>query len=71
MFASLKLMAGQFGLIIGTTLLLVYIVLLSVVTSATRGIFVAAWYRYATTGEVAPGYYRQNFTAARRPEDTW
>ncbi len=65
------LVGGEFGLIIGTTLLLIYIVLLSVVISAARGIFLAALYRYATTGEVAPGYYRQNFTTAWGPKGSW
>lgn len=60
------LLMGEFGLIIGSTLFLLQIVIVMVVTSATRGIFVAALYRYATTGEAAPGFYRQNFTGAFR-----
>ena len=60
------MLMGEFGLIIGSTLFLLQIVIVMVVTSATRGIFVAALYRYATTGEAAPGFYRQNFTGAFR-----
>lgn len=61
-----RLLMGEFGLIIGSTLFGLYIVSVMVVTSATRGIFIAALYRYATTGEAASGFYRQNFTGAFR-----
>ena len=59
---------GQAGLIIGIGWFVVYILLISVVNSATHGIFAAALYRYATTGEVAPGFSSHNFTSAWRPE---
>jgi hypothetical protein len=62
------LLGDQAGLIIGTGWFVVYILLISVVNSATHGIFVAALYRYATTGDVAPGFYSHNFTAAWRPK---
>lgn len=64
-------LTGSPGLIVGVILLVLYIVLLSVVTSATRGIFVAALYRYATSGEIAPGFRKHDFTMAWRPKDTW
>lgn len=60
------LLGGQAGLIIGTGWFIVYALLVSVVNSATHGIFVAALYRYATTGDVAPGFYSHNLSAAWR-----
>ena len=65
------LLAGQGGLVVGMFLLLFYIILLSVVNSATHGVFVAALYRYATTGEVAPGFHKYNFTTAWKPKGAW
>lgn len=62
------ILGGSAGLIIGIGWFVVYILLISVVNSATHGIFVAALYRYATTGEVAPGFDNHNFTAAWRPK---
>jgi hypothetical protein len=62
------ILGGQAGLIIGTGWLVIYILLVSVVNSATHGIFVAALYRYATTGEVAPGFHSHNFTHAWQPK---
>ncbi len=50
------LIASHWGFIVGGALFVVYVVLLSVVSSATHGIFVAALYRYATSGEVPPGF---------------
>lgn len=61
-------LGGQAGLIIGIGWFVIYVLLISVVNSATHGIFVAALYRYATTGEVAPGFSSDNLTAAWRPK---
>jgi hypothetical protein len=61
-------LGGQAGLIIGIGWFVIYILLISVVNSATHGIFVAALYRYATTGDVAPGFSSHNFTSAWRPK---
>ena len=63
-------LAGQPGMVIGACLYLIYILLLSVVASAARGIFIAALYRYATTGEVASGFRRQNLASAWTPKRT-
>jgi hypothetical protein len=61
-------LGGQAGLIIGIGWFVIYILLISVVNSATHGIFVAALYRYATTGDVAPGFSSHNLTSAWRPK---
>lgn len=61
-------LGGQAGLIIGTGWFVIYILLISVVNSATHGIFIAALYRYATAGEVAPGFHSYNFKEAWRPK---
>jgi hypothetical protein len=60
--------AGEPGLLVGGVFLAIYVVLLSVVSSATHGIFVAALYRYATTGDVAPGFREHNFSMAWQPK---
>ena len=59
------------GLIIGCGWMVVFVLVLSVISSATHGIFVAALYRYATTGEVAPGFHKSNFTTAWNPKRAW
>jgi hypothetical protein len=63
------LLGGQAGLIVGAGWFVVYVLLISIVNSATHGIFVAALYRYATTGEVAPGFHNHNLSAAWRPKE--
>ena len=63
--------AGRAGLLGGLAVLVVYILLLSVVSSATHGIFVAALYRYATTGEVPPGFQKYDFSTAWRARNSW
>ena len=55
---------GQIGFFVGLAIAVVYWVLLSVVCSAARGIFVAALYRYATEKKVPPGFDRSDFTSA-------
>jgi hypothetical protein len=64
-------LAGQTGVLAGLGLLILYILLLSIVSSATHGIFVAALYRYATTGEVPPGFDKYDFANAWRPKNSW
>ncbi len=64
------LLAGQPGLFIGLGLLVVYILLLSVISSATHGIFVAALYRYATTGAVSPGFTQYDLSTMWYPKET-
>jgi hypothetical protein len=63
--------AAQKGLLVGLALLVIYILLLSVISSATHGIFVAALYRYATSGEIPPGFDRYNFSKAWQPRNPW
>ncbi len=61
-------LAGDFGATIGATLMVVYFVVLAVVNSAARGIFMAAVYRYATSGEISPGFSENTFSTAWRPK---
>jgi hypothetical protein len=61
------LISAQWGFIVGGALFAIYVVLLSVVSSATHGIFVAALYRYATSGEVPPGFHKWDLTNAWQP----
>ena len=45
-----------------------YWLLLAVVSSAVRGIFMAALYRYATTKEVPSNYRMDDFAGAWQPK---
>jgi len=47
-------LAGGTGVTVGISLMIIYFIFLSVVSSSTHGIFLAALYRYATRGEVSP-----------------
>ncbi|HSY10760.1 MAG TPA: DUF6159 family protein [Verrucomicrobiae bacterium] len=55
---------GLSGLLVGFTISVIYWVLLAVVGSAARGIFVAALYRYATDQSVPPGFDRGDLAGA-------
>jgi hypothetical protein len=55
---------GQIGLFAAIAVVVIYWLLLSVVSSAAQGIFVAALYRYATTQQVPPGFQLQDLSAA-------
>lgn len=57
----------QTGLFVGLAIAVVYWVLLGIAGSATRGIFVAALYRYATDGKVPPGFSRDDLAEAWQP----
>ncbi len=64
-------LADQEGLIAFMVPLVFYVIILSVENSATRGIFVAALYHFATTGRVAPGFRKYSFANAWKPRDAW
>lgn len=63
-------LADGLGLTLGTTLMMIYFILLAVVSSSTHGIFLAALYRYANTGESSPGFHSQNFSMAWQPKSS-
>jgi hypothetical protein len=58
---------GQNGLFVGLAIAMVYWVVLAIAGSTTRGIFVAALYRYATDGKVPPGFSRDDLADAWQP----
>ncbi|HEV2385865.1 MAG TPA: DUF6159 family protein [Candidatus Acidoferrales bacterium] len=60
---------GPAGAAAGLGLAVIYWLLLSVVSSAAQGIFMAALYRYATTGEVSAGFTRDDLAGAWKPKD--
>ena len=62
------MVAGAAGFAVGGVLMVLYFLLLSVVSSATQGIFMAALYRYASTRQVAPGFRLENFSMAWHPK---
>ena len=59
---------GQMGMLAGLAVAVLYWLLLGVINSAARGIFVAALYRYATTEKISPGFSRTDFTGAWQPK---
>jgi Family of unknown function (DUF6159) len=69
--ALLPLLGAQMGktqMVAGMAVAVIYWLLLAVVNSAARGIFVAALYRYATTQKVSGGFDRSDLTGAWEPK---
>lgn len=58
---------GSSGLMLGFILLVAYWLLLSIVSAAVQGIFMAALYRYATTKEVPTKFHLDDFSTAWQP----
>jgi len=61
-------LAGAYGATIGATLMIVYFVLLAVVSSSAQGIFLAALYRYANSGETSHGFSQGTLSSAWQPK---
>ena len=59
---------GQRGMFAGLAVAAIYWLLLGVVNSAARGIFVAALYRYATKQEISAGYQLDDLSGAWQPQ---
>lgn len=59
---------GSTGVVIGAILMIFYWLLLSVVSAAVQGIFMAALYRYATKQEVPPTFRVSDFSTAWQPK---
>jgi hypothetical protein len=60
---------GPSGLLIGFAFAAVYCLILGVINSALRGIFIAALYRYATDGQVSPGFHLDDLSGAWQPKE--
>jgi hypothetical protein len=60
--------AGPSGAVAGTVLLGIYWLMLAIISAAAQGIFTAALYHYATTGEVAGGFRREQLAGAWQPK---
>jgi len=58
---------GATGVLVGFIVALAYWLLLSIISSAVRGIFMAALYRYATTSDVSTNFNRDDFSTAWQP----
>jgi hypothetical protein len=58
---------GPTEMLAGVALAVLYWLLLSIVSAAVQGIFVAALYRYAKTKDVSAGFRLENFSMAWRP----
>lgn len=59
---------GQTGMFPGFAIAVLYWLLLAVASSAARGIFVAALYRYATDQQVSGGFHRDDLSGAWQPK---
>ena len=66
MFAGFR--QGGPAAIAGVAIAILYWLMLSVISSAVQGIFVAALYRYATTKQVPPGFSNDAFRNAWVPK---
>jgi xanthosine utilization system XapX-like protein len=60
---------GVGGMFVGLGIAVIYWMLLGVVSSAAQGIFVAALYRYATTGEASGGFQLDQLSSAWHPKE--
>jgi Family of unknown function (DUF6159) len=60
--------AGGTGVTLGASLMVIYFIFLSIVSASTHGIFMAALYRYATKGEISPGFSPSSLTTAWQPK---
>jgi hypothetical protein len=61
-------LGGIYGMFIGMAFLILYLLLLSVTSSAAQGIFNAALYRYACFKQVPPAFSPELITAAWAPK---
>ena len=64
LFPVLGARLGQTEMLVGAGLMLIYWMLLSLMCSAARGIFVAVLYRYATTQQVSDGFRPNDLSGA-------
>ena len=60
--------AGGIGVTLGACAMVIYFIFLAIVSASTHGIFLAALYRYATQGEIAPGFTPSSLTTAWQPK---
>jgi Family of unknown function (DUF6159) len=67
-FIAATVLGHLTGMIIGLAFLILYVLLLSVVSSAIQGIFNAALYRYACFKQVPPAFSPELITAAWAPK---
>ena len=59
---------GPTGVVAGVAFAVLYWLLLSIVSAAVQGIFVAALYRYAKTKDVSAGFRLGDFSTAWQPK---
>lgn len=59
---------GKSGALPGLVLALIYFLVLAIVSSAARGVFLAALYRYATTQQVSGGFQLEDLAGGWRPK---
>ena len=67
-YVAVLMHADSLRIVGGGILLILYLLFLGVVSSAVRGIFVAALYRYAKNGEVAAGFSREQLSMVWQPK---
>jgi ABC-type phosphate transport system permease subunit len=61
-------LGGIKGLLVGTVLMIIYFLLLSVFMSAVGGVFNAALYRYACFKQVPPAFSQELIASAWAPK---
>ncbi|HXL22666.1 MAG TPA: DUF6159 family protein [Candidatus Dormibacteraeota bacterium] len=68
LWIAAAVLGGINGMLIGTALMFLYFLLLSVISSAVQGIFNAALYRYACFKQVPPAFSSHLITSAWAPK---
>jgi hypothetical protein len=59
---------GTAGLIAGAVVAVIYCILLAITSATLQGIFNAALYRYAKTGDISPGFRPNDLQTAWQPK---
>lgn len=57
-----------YGVTLGICLMVLYFIVLAILSASTHGIFLAALYRYATTGQISAGFRPSSFSSAWQPK---
>jgi hypothetical protein len=61
---------GPAGVVAGAAFAVLYWLLLSIVSAAVQGVFLAALYRYAKTRQISAGFRLESFSMAWQPKSS-
>ena len=66
-YSGISALVWQYDRVFAVILGVIYLLILAALSSAVKGIFTVALYRYATGGQVPYGFTADSFGAIRRP----